>query len=106
MAARSVIRSVMAEKLTPTERRRVSLLYGLDSGRELSERQVAGLEGVVKYAVQLSRDAALDKLEEDWRLWLLSILVEDQPARWFDCDHCKNDCDYDYNVFMLERQVA
>lgn len=109
-AARTVLSGVMAERLTETERRRVTLLYGLDDGRELSERQVAGLEGNTHHSsVQESRDAALGKLEDDWRLWLLALLMDVQPARFFDCDHCKNDCDYAERadtVFMPESHAA
>lgn len=97
-AARAILARVMSDRLTETETRRVRLLYGLEEGRERSERQVAREEGVVKYAVQLARDAALEKLEGDWRMWLLSLLVDAQPARWFDCDHCKNDCGYGWRA--------
>lgn len=113
-AARSVIYAVMAERLTETERRRVSLLYGLDtnedrfapfSGRALSERQVAGLEGVHQKGVQEVRDTALDKLEGDWRLWVLAVLVEAQYVRWFDCDHCKSACDYPEGTGVVTEKV-
>lgn len=108
-AARSIMGRVMTERLTPTEARRVRLLFGLDTGRELSERQVSVLEKVERVSVREARDSATSKLASDWRLWALSLLMDAQPARWFECDHCKNDCGYPETVdgvFIQEMQAA
>lgn len=77
---RRAIRKILLERLTPTMYRRVSLLYGFD-GPEMTERAAATAEGCARIRVRDSRDAAIDRLVRDWRLWLLWLWSGKSPDR-------------------------
>lgn len=71
------IRAVLEERLTPTQYRRLALLYGFDT-LPLNLSQVARREGVSAPAVRKSREAAMEQLREgppDWRLWALWLMI-------------------------------
>ena len=100
---RRIIHEVLAERLTPTEHRRVDRLYGLDGMGGRTEREVARTESVAQVQVQRSRESALERLRGDARLWLLNLLIHDPGTRinYDGCAYCRGGCSYvspDYTV--------
>jgi len=59
-----IIQNVCRERLTPTQYRRVSLLYGFHRD-PMTFRQVAAIEGVSAPSVHESHVGALRRLEKD-----------------------------------------
>lgn len=71
-------RARLAEKLTPTQYRRMALFFGLGGKPPLSERQAARAEGVTRRSIRDSRQAAWTRLERDAVLLLLWLTVGDE----------------------------
>ena len=76
--AQRSLRQVLADKLTETQYRRVTLLYGLDGGEAMSLRQAGRAESVTQQAVHQSRDLAWQKMAGDWRLWGMWLLLDSE----------------------------
>lgn len=75
LQARLLARAQVRRCLTETQYRRVAYLFGFDTP-ELSQRDVAEIEGVYVNAVQKSKRQALDKMRRHSYLWLFWLLCK------------------------------